>query len=473
MRITEFTNPIEFQRFCSLLFSAEDHNFQSIDDSGGDLGIDGYIADSRIFMIYCPEKPQKNNDSKNKSKISSDIKKAVKTIKSKNLSVNTLVFVTPMNLRTEVILYLEKEASNYGFKSVSYGEDKLTELAAKHPHIVKQFPLMIFPDIEAKIDKVREKMDIRFDCLERLINPAFHDKKGEKSVFVIEPRLEKALKSYEDGDVDKAVTISREVYYETSNDRVKLQAIINIVTGHYGLRENVSELIPMCDEGIKIAEKVKNQLARLSLMAQKALLLSDERDFLLLDRYFIEQVAYKTGIFNEAEYEHINKKIGKNQEDIESILRTVIEDSRAKKMYKALANMYLISGLMNANSYIILAKTYPEVAGFCDNRCKTAFSESKKIYAALGDEEGVVNVTHNLSNHLRSTGEIELSKKYAREVIAKAKSKGYFLLELKASELLYALEHTTPDYYNIPPSQFLDKLKKRREMILKSLKNKK
>lgn len=466
MKISEFTNPEEFQRFCSVLLSAEHPDFQSIDDSGGDLGIDGYIQDNAIFMIYCPEKPQKNTGADQKRKISSDIKKAIKTIKSRNLSVKKLIFITPMNLRTEIILHLEDQCKTSSLKGISYGEDKLTELASKYSYIQKQFPFLLFPDIASDIAKIKDTVN----AIKEVFCPS-SQKRGEeeRDIFGKEPRLKEALKSYQAGDLDKFLRISREIYYETIDDKIKLQAILNITFNSIAEEKN-SELIHMCGEGIRIAER-SNLLNKIAiLMAQKAMLIQVEIDCLRTHMWFEKQVAEKIGVFDEPKYSLQLKQSKEKQEQVDKLLQDAADIACTNKLYWTLAGVYTIVGNMTANTYITISKTQPDLAGFYDNRCKSSLSAAKKIYSALGCEEGVINSMHNLANHLRATGEIGLSKKYAKEVLQKAKEKGFAVIALKSSEMLCSLEHMTAADYAEPPHKFLEKMKKRRKTILETFK---
>lgn len=466
-KITEFTNPSEFQRFCSLLLSAEYADFQAIDDSGGDLGIDGYIPGSTIYMIYCPEKPQRNTTANQKKKISSDIEKAVKTIKEKNLSVHTLIFVTPANLRAEVILYLEEKSAVYSLKGISYGEDKLTELMSKHPHVQKQFPLLVLPDLASEVAEIKDGVSAIKETFQTSSQQI--ESEEEKDIFAKEPRLKEALKNYENGNLDDFLKISREIYYETINDRVKLQAILNI-TFNAIIKGNNSELICMCEEGIKITEKIESLNKKATLMARKAELLEAEINMLKTNMWFQEQIAERIGIFDEYKYSFQLQQAREKAKEVDQLLQHAVDIATSNKFYWTLAGIYTIVGNMAANTYITVSKTKPNLMGFYDNRCKTAYSEAKKIYTLLGYEEGILSSVLNLANHLKATDEIELSKKYTQDVLKKAKEKGFAVLALKASEIIYSMEHMTPADYALPPDKFLEKMKERRKAVLENLK---
>src|SRR3989344_7755552 len=105
--ISNITSPDQFSKLCKHLFTAEFNDFQTIDDSGGDKGNDGYSESQKIlFQIYCPEKPNKVNDAKYKSKIKEDLDKAKKLVDSGKYIIEKWIFVTPAELLEDVQTYI-------------------------------------------------------------------------------------------------------------------------------------------------------------------------------------------------------------------------------------------------------------------------------------------------------------------------------------------------------------------------------
>lgn len=158
--ISQITSPDRFSRLCKTLLSAEHKDFQTIDDSGGDAGNDGYSeSQETLFQIYCPEKPEKANDSDYKSKIKKDLDKAKKLIDFGNYKIKDWVFITSRELREPVQTYLRGEATARGMNGIAWASPKLTELFAKHSHLRSQFPELIQPDIEQQIGGVVERLE--------------------------------------------------------------------------------------------------------------------------------------------------------------------------------------------------------------------------------------------------------------------------------------------------------------------------
>lgn len=160
-RISQIDSPDEFTRLCKALLSAEYHDFQTIDDSGGDGGNDGYSESKKtLFQLYCPKKPEKANDASYQSKITEDLDKAKKLVESGKYEISEWIFITPRELREPVQTFLREEAIKRGFVGIAWASPKLGELLAKHKHLRSQFPNLIQPDIEEQIQtKVVDRLD--------------------------------------------------------------------------------------------------------------------------------------------------------------------------------------------------------------------------------------------------------------------------------------------------------------------------
>ncbi len=157
--ISQNTSPDLHTSLCKALLAAEYEDFEAVDDSGGDAGNDGYSSSQSIlFQMYCPEKPEKANDTRYKRKIREDLEKAEKLVKSGNYVIKKWVFITPRDLPEPTLTFLRKESKVRGFEGISWSGVKLTELLAKHTHLRSQFPSLIFSDIETEIKGIKNTL---------------------------------------------------------------------------------------------------------------------------------------------------------------------------------------------------------------------------------------------------------------------------------------------------------------------------
>lgn len=165
--IEQIVSPDAFASLCKALLAAEYKDFQTIDDSGGDGGNDGYSESQKtLFQFYCPEKPEKANDTTYKTKIRTDLDKARKLADAGYYAIENWIFVTPRELREPVQTYLRTRASSGRMKGVAWSGIKLGELLAKYPHLRSQFPGLIQPDIESAIERSKTEVMGKLDAIE-------------------------------------------------------------------------------------------------------------------------------------------------------------------------------------------------------------------------------------------------------------------------------------------------------------------
>jgi tetratricopeptide (TPR) repeat protein len=200
-QISRITSPDLFVRLTKALLSSEHKDFQTIDDSGGDAGNDGYSeSQETLFQLYCPEKPEKADDATYKSKIKEDLDKAKKLIGSGRYIIREWVFVTPRELREPVQTYLRTEAKARGMTGIAWASPRLTGLLAKHTHLRSQFPELIQPDIEAQIGGITERLvavdDIKKEYRSKL-EQRFQRRIDQAKQKLDQERYETAKKEYE------------------------------------------------------------------------------------------------------------------------------------------------------------------------------------------------------------------------------------------------------------------------------------
>lgn len=161
-----FNSELDFQNFCSQLFSAEFSSYQAIEGSGGDKGLDGIETDTAFQMFY--SEPKNRIKSRYLFKINQDLNKLLDTIKEENLIIKRWIFVTPQDLTADLVLYLRNKTKDLGIECLGWGASKITELLGKHPHIKKAFPSVFPKDIEEELKELSSKIN-------NLFNPKISD----------------------------------------------------------------------------------------------------------------------------------------------------------------------------------------------------------------------------------------------------------------------------------------------------------
>lgn len=149
---------------------AEYPDVQIVNDSGGDAGIDAYVPSMRtLFAMYCPEVvPVRKKYYQDK--IRPDLAKAARLRASGTYQIDHWIFLTPAPLTTDLHQYIAEKATEAGFISgVSKAEPYLLDLLLKHKRLHSQFPELVLPDIEKKLESgftdVRTQLDAQGDAV--------------------------------------------------------------------------------------------------------------------------------------------------------------------------------------------------------------------------------------------------------------------------------------------------------------------
>ena len=149
---------------------AEYPDIQIVNDSSGDAGIDAYVPSTRtLFAMYCPEVvPVRKKYYQDK--IRPDLVKAARLKATGAYQIDHWVFLTPAPLTDDLHQYIAEKATAAGFVSgVSKAEPYLLDLLLKHERLRSQFPELVLPDIEKKLESgftnVRTQLDAQGDAV--------------------------------------------------------------------------------------------------------------------------------------------------------------------------------------------------------------------------------------------------------------------------------------------------------------------
>jgi tetratricopeptide (TPR) repeat protein len=152
MRISEIRNSQQFQDLCQQILAAEFSDFQVLDDSSGDKGIDGYIpSNRRLFAMYCPEKSPVRKLYYQK-KIREDLAKAVALRDKHGYAIDEWIFLTPAPLNEELQRYLATKVKQAGFATATnWSEKHLLPILLKHKELESLFPDLFSLDIKREL----------------------------------------------------------------------------------------------------------------------------------------------------------------------------------------------------------------------------------------------------------------------------------------------------------------------------------
>lgn len=155
-------DPSRFSRLTILLLEAEfGPDYQAIDDDRGDGGNDGYIfSQKRIFARHCFKKlPKRDLDEEILAKLKSDFAKAVKLRDEGVYAIENWTFLTSYAVSNGVVKEAQKLGKAAGIGISIKGPAYIATLAAKHKHLLSEFP-------ELQQTQILEEMHQRFDSIE-------------------------------------------------------------------------------------------------------------------------------------------------------------------------------------------------------------------------------------------------------------------------------------------------------------------
>lgn len=204
-------DPSRFSRLTILLFEAEyGSDYQAIDDDRGDGGNDGYIfSEKRLFARHCFKKlPKKDLDEEILKKIKKDFAKAVKLKEDGVYKVENWTFLSSYAVSNGVVVEAQKLGKTAGINVSLKGPAYIATLAAKHKHLLSEFP-------ELQQAQILEEMHQRFDNLEdklpKKVSPETHVL-GELQEYLIQ--LLSNLAIYKQYEVNPYLTAVNNIMLE-------------------------------------------------------------------------------------------------------------------------------------------------------------------------------------------------------------------------------------------------------------------
>ncbi|MEK7525964.1 MAG: hypothetical protein AAB546_00595 [Patescibacteria group bacterium] len=439
MKLTDFTSPKEFQDFCDTLFHAVFASFQSFDDSGGDLGMDGYVPDKKIFAIYFPDR-DKLTKKNYKAKIKSDLTTISKTIEERKLKAKDWIFVTPLDLPTDVVLFLREEVSKYKLEGTSYGARKLTQLLSENPKIMSQYPNLAVPDIKEDTQKIKTIVSETDKNVVAIMKKLGIENEGKQkpiisSIDVLDDEnIKKSFEHWQKAEMKEAYKYA-ETAYHNARGHVKLQAIINMILSTDQQVQKTGYFIALCKEGIELANQLGDLSSSAILKGHKAYLIHHkmfEASMALYAETRYRQIGY--GLMGSDEIQRLSETVKQSSREADVLVREAQEEAIKAKNWDALAHVKVTIGNAAGLSYF-LTKEMGLDTGEIEHYSTKNLLEAKDLYEQLGDKEGVSNSLHNLANNLRFFGDLERSKEYSKQAWDIAKEIGYKELEVKAKEL--------------------------------------
>ena len=211
----------------------------------------------------------------------------------------------------------------------------------------------------------------------------------------------------------------RALFYSSDDNSARLQAAISLAQLAVLPEDSLSDLVVLCDEGIKIAEFIKAQ-------AEKALLLAYRGRY--LSAQFSVEDTQGASIRQASEFSGVPLVTPEQRE--QTVRRLHQLDDLAGESFAQAEKLAIESGSVQALALVrsligqAAGQRYIHLNYFGVPRgeeekqlSKKALLSAKNLYASVGDELGVAYTLHNLAIQLRTFGEIEEARQLIEQVI--------------------------------------------------------
>lgn len=452
-QISQINNPQEFTRLCNTVLTALFPNdYQVIDGTRSDEGNDGYLtAQKRIFAIYCPIKPEQKKDSHYLSKIKSDLKKAANLRDCGKYRIVNWTFLTPRKLSSKVISKMYEEAMSLNLNASHLESTFLSNNLKRYPELLKDFSYLTQSNLEEKIDQVLVFLRNR-DKKEILEDSDIDKNLIVRGETIDREELKKLLELRKQGKSKTAKSKLKSIYYQTSDNLVKINSIIGILETFMPKDDDVDDYIGLCDEGIELSKLLKVNSARAYLTAKKGFLLSFKSAELDLDSVFRIRLSNASGfpLVSEDEINSIVKQIQQLEDEYNKCFEAAFNISKDKKDFSMLATVFIIMG--SAAGY--RAQGYNQIghqnlASYNIQLCRKSFFAAKDIYSYLNDEHSKGYVFLNLANQIRFFNEQKEALELTKNALTIAETFSDKVLLSTAKQLKERLESgEIPNYFS-------------------------
>jgi hypothetical protein len=308
MEVWEYRNPEQFQALVRALMLAEfgAARYQVVDDSGGDGGLDGFDrVEGILHAIFCPEKPEKLTPARFAAKYTGDLAKAVRLRDELGYGIRVFALVTPHTLREPDQRAVRDAAIAAGFEGgVCISGEALAVVLERHRYLIERFPELALPRLEPQLDAIRREME-RLTAAggkarpeDGMEGPA--DPRGQAydphlfMGIVSAPELEEIEDALERGD-HTALERLAIVRAQVSDYRLLVVAAL-IEQGYHWHRHDAERGIAVCEQGIRLAERLGMTAEEATLRAMLARFLALQAAKLDLERVATLAASQRVGM---------------------------------------------------------------------------------------------------------------------------------------------------------------------------------
>ena len=262
-----------------------------------------------------------------------------------------------------------------------------------------------------------------------------------------EERLKIAMYMYTRGQREKAAQILYDIYTKTKNKGLKLDSITALITTFDQVKDN-DKIIKICDEGIILADSLKNDKAKAYIMGKKAVNIGHIISDCIYHRRNIVLSPGWEGFSLESDkikYEELSSKISIQESMADKLFHDALDIVEQNNIIQTKGHVLMFKGDYYNNRYLDCKLEYLKIPPFLGllkwlniedyfmydkpakeqmneyftiyNKC---YTESVSIFKSIGDEVNQAYALYNYVNALRLAHCFGKAKKHLAQAKALA-----------------------------------------------------
>jgi tetratricopeptide (TPR) repeat protein len=454
MKIADIRDPRLFQRLVHRLFVAErGSDFQVPDDSGGDRGNDGYDAARQIlYAIYCPEKPDTADF---RRKALSDLAKAATLATQPGYSISSWVFVTPSALREPLQAELRAAAAAHRFAVAFVSALHLEDLFRRYPYLRDEFPELEYPNVAEQLGAIRQLLEspqrsLSTGTAESTPAEATRASPEVPGIFLglISPQLAALYEPAEKGDAAAIAALER-YRMEALDTRDFLDATLLLL--------QVEGELNRYDRARELAEIGLSRASGAGLSAEVAVFASNVAFYKSMQLTNLEMEHEGNLHFTQmagfpfqtvAQIQAAERPINTLRTEIATLFtqaRTAALESNnlvaihIAMVRQAMAATHRFWPLALRDKFRPEAQTKAAI-GVLKSQMERSYEAAIRAARAMHDDARLGTAYGNFANDLRSFGDVERAREFAKHALDLSRRAGYDLQIEKTAQLLERLE---------------------------------
>jgi hypothetical protein len=271
-----------------------------------------------------------------------------------------------------------------------------------------------FHDVILSIDSKLDEINKRLDSLTSTGKNDFLESGQvyipEKKEFIPKEDTKAVFEILKTEQAQKSKTQLKSIFYKTSDLIAQVNAVLGLLKWYDPEEDKDEDMIGWCDQGIRIAEILKEKTLKAIFLSNRGVFLSGKWSKIDMETALSIKAGNMIGIsiISESQRQQAIEQLSLLEKNFLGSFKEAIDIGLESKDGFILAQICLNIGQAAGGRYIHLnALGVRERADAEKALSKKSLISAKDLYTAIGYELGVGYALHNLANHLHTFGDKE------------------------------------------------------------------